>query len=214
MIDLHTHTLFSDGVLLVSELVRRAENIGYEAIAVTDHADMSNIDFISPRIARACRILNKRWKIKAIPGVEITHVPIEEIPGLVRFARKNGALIVVGHGETVTEPVLQGTNREFIRAGVDILAHPGRISREDARLAGERGVYLEITARRGHSRTNTHVLRMARKYGAMLVLNTDTHSPDDFLTDRMRDHLLRSLGMSESERRKTIANSVKIINAL
>jgi uncharacterized phage-associated protein len=32
MIDLHTHTLFSDGELLPSELVRRAEMTGYEAL--------------------------------------------------------------------------------------------------------------------------------------------------------------------------------------
>ncbi|HEY3347739.1 MAG TPA: PHP domain-containing protein, partial [Nitrospirota bacterium] len=46
MIDLHTHTLFSDGVLIPAELVRRAEVKGYEAIGLTDHADSSNIDFI------------------------------------------------------------------------------------------------------------------------------------------------------------------------
>ena len=50
MIDLHTHSLFSDGELLPSELVRRAEVIGYQAVAITDHADSSNLDWIIPRI--------------------------------------------------------------------------------------------------------------------------------------------------------------------
>ena len=50
MIDLHTHTLFSDGGLVPSELVRRAEVIGYTAIALTDHADISTLDFIIPRV--------------------------------------------------------------------------------------------------------------------------------------------------------------------
>ncbi|MEK7309147.1 MAG: PHP domain-containing protein, partial [Nitrospirota bacterium] len=31
MIDLHTHSLLSDGVLLPSELIRRAYVIGYKA---------------------------------------------------------------------------------------------------------------------------------------------------------------------------------------
>ncbi|MEE8621286.1 MAG: PHP domain-containing protein, partial [Syntrophobacteria bacterium] len=38
MIDLHTHSLFSDGELVVSELVRRAEDMGYRFIGITDHA--------------------------------------------------------------------------------------------------------------------------------------------------------------------------------
>ena len=50
MIDLHTHSLFSDGALVPSEHVRRVEVLGYEAIAITDHADDSNIGLrrISP----------------------------------------------------------------------------------------------------------------------------------------------------------------------
>ncbi|NQT23207.1 MAG: histidinol phosphate phosphatase domain-containing protein, partial [Candidatus Omnitrophica bacterium] len=147
MIDLHTHTLLSDGELLPSELVRRAEVKGYRAIAITDHVDSSNIDFVIPRIVRTCRILNKHWKIKSIPGVEITHPPIEEIKNLVKYARKNGAKIVVGHGESPVEPVLPGTNKAFIEAGVDILAHPGKISSSDVRLAKKKKVNLEITTR-------------------------------------------------------------------
>ncbi len=75
MIDLHTHSLFSDGVLVPSELVRRAVVKGYEIIAITDHADASNLDFAIPRVAAACRELNRLWKIKALPGIELTHIP-------------------------------------------------------------------------------------------------------------------------------------------
>ncbi|MBU2567479.1 MAG: PHP domain-containing protein, partial [Elusimicrobia bacterium] len=45
MIDLHTHTLFSDGELLPSELVYRAKVNGYSAICLADHADISIMDF-------------------------------------------------------------------------------------------------------------------------------------------------------------------------
>ncbi len=56
MIDLHTHTVFSDGELIPSELVRRAEVIGCRAIALTDHVDSSNIDFVVPRIVDVSRV--------------------------------------------------------------------------------------------------------------------------------------------------------------
>ncbi|WP_429885909.1 PHP domain-containing protein, partial [Geoalkalibacter halelectricus] len=48
MIDLHTHTLFSDGELIPAELIRRAAVAGYTALAITDHVDLSNLDFILP----------------------------------------------------------------------------------------------------------------------------------------------------------------------
>ena len=132
MIDFHTHSLFSDGVLVPSELVRRAIMKGYEVIAITDHADASNLDFTIPRVAAACKILSRQWKIVALPGIELTHIPPETFGDLTERARSLGAAIVVAHGETLVEPVHPGTNRAAIEAKVDILAHPGLITKEEA----------------------------------------------------------------------------------
>ena len=38
--DFHTHTFLSDGVLSPMELIRRAHDKGYAAIAITDHVDL------------------------------------------------------------------------------------------------------------------------------------------------------------------------------
>ena len=100
MIDLHTHSLFSDGVLVMSELVRRAENIGYRFIGITDHADRSNLDFIIPRVVRAAEEINLHNRIKVVPGIELTHVPPATIGPLAAEARRLGARLVVLHGET------------------------------------------------------------------------------------------------------------------
>ncbi|MFA5142949.1 MAG: histidinol phosphate phosphatase domain-containing protein [Candidatus Omnitrophota bacterium] len=207
MIDLHTHTLFSDGELLPSELVRRAEVKGYKAIALTDHVDSSNIDFVLPRIVRVCKVLNRYWNIRAIPGVEITHAPIQEIKGLVKFARKHGAKIVVVHGETISEPVIPGTNRAAIEAGCDILAHPGLITNSDIELAKKRGVYLEITTRKNHSRTNKRLFRMAKKIGAKLILNNDAHSGDNIVTLSKATSILRAIGMTQLDIYQVLRNS-------
>lgn len=211
MIDLHTHTLFSDGELLPSELVRRAEVKGYAAIALTDHVDSSNIDFILPRIVKVCSVLNRSWKIRSIPGVEITHVPLKEIAPLVRFARKNGAKIVVVHGETMSEPVIPGTNRAAIMARCDILAHPGNISRADIALAVKNGVYLELTTRKNHLKTNGHVVKMARITGAKLVLNNDTHSDKDMVTEVQARRILAGLGLTGMEIKQIFGNSRRIV---
>lgn len=214
MIDLHTHTLFSDGELLPSELVRRAEVKGYTAIAITDHVDSSNIDFVLPRIIKVCKALNRYWKIRAIAGVEITHAPVQEIKPLVKLARKKGAQVVIVHGETVSEPVMPGTNRAAISARCDILAHPGLISKRDALFAAKNGVYLELTTRKSHSRTNRRLVGIARATGAKLVLDNDAHSGCDLVSEARARAILKKLGLNEAEIGRILTNSRTIINSL
>jgi histidinol phosphatase-like PHP family hydrolase len=207
MIDLHTHSLFSDGVLVPSELVRRAVMKGYEVIAITDHADASNLDFTIPRVTAACRELGKRWKIRALPGIELTHIPPETFGQLTKKARKLGAMIVVAHGETIVEPVHPGTNRAAIEAGVDILAHPGLITPGEAALAARKGVHLEITTRKGHSLSNGHVARAAIVAGAQLVIDTDTHEPGDLVTDEYAEAVLLGAGLTKKQAEEVFGNS-------
>jgi len=209
MIDLHTHSLLSDGELLPSELVRRAEVIGYRAIAITDHSDASNIDFVIERIVNVCNEL--KAAIPVIPGVELTHIPPRQIGQMVKRARDLGARLVLVHGETVVEPVSQGTNRAAIEAGVDILAHPGLLTPEDAMLAAEKGVCLELTARKGHSLSNGHVASVAKKIGVNIVLNTDTHSPSDLISDDMAVRIVVGAGLTEGDFRVITKNAEKIL---
>ncbi|MEK7803347.1 MAG: histidinol phosphate phosphatase domain-containing protein [Deltaproteobacteria bacterium] len=209
MIDLHTHSLLSDGELLPSELVRRAEVIGYRAIAITDHSDASNIDFVIERIVNVCNEL--KAAIPVIPGVELTHIPPRQIGQMVKRARDLGARLVLVHGETVVEPVSQGTNRAAIEAGVDILAHPGLLTPEDAMLAAEKGVCLELTARKGHSLSNGHVASVAKKIGVDIVLNTDTHSPSDLISDDMAVRIVVGAGLTEGDFMEITKNAEKIL---
>ncbi len=211
MIDLHTHSIFSDGELIPSEMARRAQDRGYRALAITDHGDHSNIDFIIPRVAKACAKVSEALGMSVIPGIELTHVPPVYIDELVREARERGARLVVVHGETIAEPVLPGTNRAAIEASADILAHPGLISEADAMLAKERGVFLEISARKGHSLTNGHVLAQARRFGVSLVLNTDSHGPQDLITREQAVRVALGAGMSHQEVQTMMQNSEELV---
>lgn len=211
VIDLHTHSIFSDGELIPSEMARRAQDRGYRALAVTDHGDHSNVDFIVPRVAKACRKLSDALGMPVIPGIELTHVPPEYIAELVREARDLGARIVVVHGETIAEPVLPGTNRAAIEAGVDILAHPGLISEADVKRAREQGVCLEISARKGHCLTNGHVFALARRFEVPLVLNTDSHGPQDLITRDQAVRVALGAGMNLREAEEMMRNSEEIV---
>ena len=214
MIDLHTHTFFSDGCLSPSELVYRAKHIGYEAIAICDHLDLSNLDFVIPRIKRVCGILGKEYGIKVLAGAEITYIPPRLIKNVIALARRLGAEVIVVHGETVAETVPPGTNHAAIMAGADILAHPGYLTSRDAELARKHNVRLELTARKMHSKTNTHVARLAKSAGAKLVLNTDTHEPEDLITDKRALEVVRKCGLGEKDLKEMVNNSWSIVNRI
>ena len=211
MIDLHTHSLFSDGELIPSESAQRAYSAGYKTIAITDHADYSNIDFIIPRMIKVCDKITEKGSILVLPGLELTHVDPSDIAGLASEARKLGAKVVIVHGETLTEPVPPGTNLAAINADVDILAHPGLITEEEACLAAKNGIFLEITTRRGHSFSNGHVACMARKCNAQLVLNNDAHAPGDYVGRKMAMNIARGAGLSDKEIAAVFENSQKLV---
>jgi len=211
MIDLHTHSFCSDGELIPSELIRRAEAIGYKAIAITDHIDSSNIDLVVPKIVSALKKLKGFISIEAIPGAEITHAPPQIIHELVKEARHLGARIVVVHGETLVEPVAPGTNRAAIEANADILAHPGIISEEDLLLAKEKGVTLEITSRKGHALSNGYVAKEAMRFGVPLCINTDAHIPSDLITKVFAIRILLASGIEKNRIDSIFDNSKALV---
>ncbi len=211
MIDFHTHTLLSDGELLPSELIRRCAAAGYRGVALTDHVDSSNIDFVVPCLVKACQSVAPAIKVRIVPGAEITHAPARSIPELVKRARSLGAALVLVHGETIVDPVEEGTNRAAIEAGADILAHPGLISEEDARLAAKQGVFLELSARKGHCLTNGHVVRVGRAAKAKFVLGTDTHDPSGLLSRSDGEKVARGARLDEEEVRRLFQDALELL---
>lgn len=214
MIDLHTHSLLSDGVLLPSELVRRAAVKGYSVLGITDHVDSTNIETVISAILQLVDKASCYDGITVLPGVELTHVPTKLIKELILRARELGAYYVVVHGETIAEPVEEGTNREAIEGAADILAHPGLIKEEDVSLARERNVLLEITARRGHSLSNGHVARLAEKTGARLVINTDSHDPSDLVNDEEARRIVLGAGLSSAEFDRMQRNAAELVTKI
>jgi histidinol phosphatase-like PHP family hydrolase len=211
MIDLHMHSLLSDGVLVPAELARRSEEIGCRFIAITDHVDQSNVGYVVESIVRFAD--DNDHDVKVIPGVEVTHVSPGKIADVVNRARAGGARIVLVHGETIVEPVKKGTNDAAIDAGADIIAHPGLITLELAKKAASAGVALEISGRKGHDLSNGHVARMAMEAGATLVFNTDSHAPGDLMDREMALKVVRGAGLNEQEAEAVLAYSQTLVEA-
>lgn len=214
MIDLHTHSLLSDGVLCPAELVQRARMKGYKAIAITDHTDESNLEYVIKSLTRFVKTFPENSGITVIAGVELTHLLPEQIPKLAKEAKSLGAELIVVHGETLVEPVPSGTNRAGILAGIDILAHPGLISEKDVELAGKKGVALELSARKGHCLTNGWVAKLALKYNTKLLLNTDAHSPEDLITADLAKEIAQGAGLDEPDYSNILKSSNEFLKRI
>lgn len=211
-IDLHTHSLLSDGKVLPVELARRAEVMGHVALAITDHADPSNLEKLVPQILKASEEVNRNTKIRLVPGVELTHLPPSSIGRMAKLARKLGAALVVVHGESPVEPVPPGTNEAALNCGeVDLLAHPGFLSPQLAEKAEKEEVYLELTSRRGHSLTNGWIAKVAGGSGCRLLVNTDAHDPEDLLTQEEARKVALGAGLGEGEAERAVKENPRAL---
>ena len=197
--DFHRHSTLSDCELSPPEVMPRAAVRGYRAMAITDHSGLGFLERFARELAEDCENARRYFGLTVLPGVELTHMPPEAIDGAAKRAKALGALVIV-HGESPVEPVAPGTNRAALASEwVDVLAHPGLLTEEEAMLAARRGIFLEVSARRGHSLTNGHLVSLARRTGALLLVNSDAHAPDDLLTEQQARLVARGGGLSEAE---------------
>jgi hypothetical protein len=93
MIDLHTHSYFSDGTLSPTELVEQAESLSMKAIAITDHDTTSGLK----EGAAAAKDKN----VKFIPGIELS---VEHKPGELH-------ILGLGLRNWENAPILQKINK-------------------------------------------------------------------------------------------------------
>jgi len=206
--DFHTHTTLSDGALLPMELIRRCIVSGYSALGIADHTSASTMGRVIREVKRDCELAERFWGFTVLPGVELTHVPAASIDELAAEARNIGAAFVVVHGQSPVEPVEAGTNLAAVSCpDVDILAHPGELTEDEARLAAEHGVFIELTAKEGHSLGNGRVARVALAAGAKLLVNSDAHVPGQILTEEFAGRVARLAGLEGRELHQTLVTN-------
>ncbi len=206
--DFHTHTFLSDGVLSPIELIRRCIANDYTAMGIADHVGAGVMQRIIEEVRGEARLAAERWNFVCLVGVEITHVPVSAVAELAAQARKLGAELVVVHGESIVEPVEPGTNLAAVSCPqVDILAHPGLFTEEEAHLAAENDVFVEITSRQGHCLTNGLVARLALAVGARLLINSDGHAPGDYLTEEFARQVAQGAGIPDDRLQQVLVDN-------
>lgn len=96
-IDLHTHSLFSDGSMTPEELVRAARQAGLSAIALTDHDTVAGLD-------RAIAAGEKEG-VEVVPGVELSTEGISQVHVLGYFIDKDHPALAEAFAEQQKERV-------------------------------------------------------------------------------------------------------------
>ncbi|HLN51465.1 MAG: histidinol phosphate phosphatase domain-containing protein [Thermoplasmata archaeon] len=209
--DFHSHSFLSDGMTSATDMWHEARFLGHRALALTDHLSLDDPEPLMRRLHREAAAW-KGERFVPLVGVELTKLPPRKIASTARAARKAGAEIVLVHGETVAEHVPKGTNRAALESRmVDILAHPGLLTPEEAQLAKDNDVVLEISARRGHSLANGHVARIARSVGAELVVDSDAHAPDQLVPAPQARRIALGAGIPEDRIDRVLEASPKAL---
>lgn len=205
--DFHSHTYLTDGNASASDMWRHADLLGHRALAVTDHVSVEDPAPLLQRLRQEA----SAWEGEALVtlvGVEITLVPPRRIADVARAARREGAEIVIVHGETLAEPVEPGTNRAAIECQeVDLLAHPGLLTSSDATLARDHGTVLELSGRRGHSLANGHVAQTGAAAGVDMVIDSDAHRPDELLSYERAQRIASGAGVTAADLERALRDA-------
>lgn len=200
-IDLHIHTFHSDGVMLPSEVIAKAQQMNYKAVAITDHADESNLEELIYNFKTFLKITSL-GTLEVLIGIELSYINPEDLKHLAQKARDLGAQIIVVHGESPVESFNDDINQAAVEAPeglIDILAHPGFITLEQAKLAAQKNIYLELSSRKGHSLANGHIARVSKQAEAKMIVNSDAHTSNDFITLEFAEMVARGAGLIDND---------------
>jgi histidinol phosphatase-like PHP family hydrolase len=73
--------------------------------------------------------------------------------------------------------------------------------------AKENGVFLELSYRAGHCLGNGHVAKLAKKFGAQLIVDSDAHNIGDHLTPSNATSVAHGAGLTETEAEHVVFNN-------
>lgn len=193
--DLHTHTVKSDGLNPLSEMVAEARKLGYNYFAITDHSKSERIAHGLPEeememwLRQIRSVASKEKGISILAGSEVDILPDGELDYPDSLLKKMDIVIGSVHSrfhstkEEMTNRILAAIDSNQI----DILAHPtgrmiGRREPYDADFkrifaaAAGKKVLLEINASPERSDLSDALAREAKASGCKFVINTDAHS--------------------------------------
>jgi DNA polymerase (family X) len=195
--DLHAHTTYSDGRSTISEMITRADGLGYEYVALTDHSP-------SERVARGLDLHRLEKKIKEVSsicrsrgsasprvllGAEVDILADGALDYPDHVLARFDVVIAAIHGNfnqsraEMTARILKAIESPY----VTVIAHPtARLIDKRPAIgfdfdrvvleAKEAGVALEIDGSPWRLDLRDTLARSAHEHGALLAITADAHS--------------------------------------
>jgi DNA polymerase (family 10) len=193
--DLQMHTTASDGKNSILEMARKAKEMGYAYIAITDHSKAVRVagGLDEKQLAKHLKEIEKAngqiSGIRILKGVEVDVLPDGSLDLKDDILKECEVVLASVHSrfnmdeEEMTRRVIKAIKNPNVK----ILAHPtGRLIlerepfkinlQETIRAAIDQGVAVEINAYPDRLDLKDVDARMARDMGARLAINTDAHS--------------------------------------
>jgi DNA polymerase (family 10) len=221
--DLHIHTTGSDGSHSVADMAAAAQEIGYEYIAICDHAYSKRFargmsaEKIADQRKQIETVNRERNGIEALAGIECSIMADGKLDVIDSALKDFDIVIASVHSDLKMSPaemtrrVLTALHNEH----VNILGHPtGRIilKREPEKLdldaifttAAEQGVFLEVNGYPSRLDLSDVNCRKAHQHGARFSLGSDAHSRGD----------LRNMEYGTATARRGWLEAKEIINTL
>ena len=192
--DLHVHSSWSDGGSSIEEVVKKAKELGYEYIAITDHSQGLKVagglsrEELKKKKQEIDR-LNKKYKdIKILFGTEVDIDSEGNLDYPDDVLIEMDVVIASVHSgfkqsrERLTKRIIKACQNKY----VSIIAHPtGRLwgAREPyeidfeqiLRVCIDTNTALEINSFPQRLDLNDIHCRMAKDFGVKLAVNTDAH---------------------------------------
>ncbi len=193
--DLHLHSNWSDGASTIEDYVKKALELGYKYIAITDHSKSLKVaNGLSEEdlLRRNYEIdkLNEKYgnRIKILKGTEVDILPDGSLDYPDEILSQLDFVVASIHSrfnQDNTERLIKAMNNPYVNA----IGHPtGRIigQREGYKLDIERvmktaletGTALEVNSYYNRLDLKDSHCRIAVKLGVKLVVSTDSHHVD------------------------------------
>jgi DNA polymerase (family 10) len=191
--DLHSHTTYSDGIHSVVQMAKKADELGIEYLALTDHSPSLIVaNGCSPEQLKKKHAdmekVQKKVKVKLLKGSEVDILADGSLDYPDKILKDFDVVVASVHSgftKDNTKRILKAMENPY----VSIVGHiSGRMigTRDGYKIdydelfkkAAETGTWIEINAQPARQDITWDHLRRAKEMGVKFVISTDSHSMD------------------------------------